>query len=225
MTDHRTFIHGLGYADKMLYVVANSNAAAFAYQRLHVHHTGARIQMRRLTHALELTRQEALPANSTNEERLAYVAAGLSRATPLLSELHFYFAAWSGCGRMLRILTKQPEFFEARKLFDGYRDDFATYRKARDSFEHFHDRLPGERDHGRMRETRETPASPLVTIYWGVEGGRFRHSDLYCDITPASLERLDSIVNVTLGAVHQIIDERLSAKFPAARVGELTNAN
>jgi hypothetical protein len=221
VTDPITFIHSLSYADKMLYVVANSNAAAFAYQRLHVHHTGARVQMRRLVQALELTQQESLPANSTHEERLAYVATGLSRVTPLLSELHFYFVAWGGCGRMLRILTKQPEFFEARKLFDGYRGDFTAYRKARDSFEHFHDRLPGERDHGRMRETRETPTSPPVTVYWGVEGGRYRHSDLSCDITPASLELLDRIVNGTVDAVHQIIDERLCAKFSRSRVGEL----
>jgi hypothetical protein len=218
VTDLTTFIHGLGYADKMFYVVANSNAATFAYQRLHVHHTGAQVQMRRLTHALELTHQEPLPINSTHEERLIYVAAGLGRATPLLSEIHFYFVAWGGCGRMLRILTRQPEFFEARKVFDGYRDDFDKYRKARDSFEHFHDRLPGERDHERMRETRETPTSPLVTVYWGVEGGRYRHSDLSCDITPASLELLDRIVEGTVGAVHQIIDERLSAKFAAPQL-------
>lgn len=77
----------------------------------------------------------------------------------------------------------------------------------------------------RFRRIRQTPTSPPVTVYWGVEGGRYRHSELSCDITPASLELLDRIVNGTLGAVHQAIDQRLLVKLSSPRVGELPDAN
>jgi len=86
----------LGYAEKLLYVVANWNAATFAYNRLEVHRAAARTQMARISEAMANSRPsipEPEPGASL-EVAQAYVRNGLAHMVPVLYEVHFYFVAW-----------------------------------------------------------------------------------------------------------------------------------
>ena len=136
---------GLGIADKLWHVASNPNAATFAYDRLGVCRLAAEVQMRRLWEAATVSRsatREPEP-NAPLEVTRAYFADAKNRMAPLIYETHYYFVAWANCGNMLRVLTGQPEFLEAKKVFDSYRKHFEHYTAGRNSFEHYHDRLPG----------------------------------------------------------------------------------
>jgi len=117
---------------------------------------------------------------------------------------------------MLEILVGQPEFLEAKKLFDSHRKHFEHYVAARNSFEHFGDRLPGRSEEQRVREVRDDPAAASRRVYLGISGGQYEHSDQSWDITAASLELLNRLVDDVLAAIHRTIDEQIHARFTSA---------
>ena len=151
------------------------------------------------------------PAGASPEEMRAYVREGIIRSRPLLYEVHFYFVAWGNCENMLQILVGQPELLEAKKVFDGYRKTFEHYVAGRNSFEHFHDRLPGQKDAKRVKEIQPDPkkGSPH-RIYSGFLGWQYVHSDMSWDISPNSLVTLDQMIETVLVEVHKIIDVKFT---------------
>jgi hypothetical protein len=214
----RRHFESLGYAEKLLYVVANWNAATFAYDRLEVHRAAAKTQMTRLADAMANSRPsvpEPGPGASF-EASQAYVRNGVSRMAPVLYEAHFYFVAWGGCRNMLEILVGQPEFLEAKKVFDSQRKHFEHYVAARNSFEHFGDRLPGRTEEKRVREVRDDPTAGARRVYLGISDGQYTHSDQAWDITPGSLDLLERLIADVLAIVHRTIDEQIGAKFTSA---------
>lgn len=215
MTDE--YFKGLGTADKLWHVASNPNAARFAYDRLAVCRLAAEIQMRRLWEAAAASRsatQEPEP-NAPLSEIRAFFADAKKRMAPLIYETHYYFVAWSNCGNMLRVLTGQPEFLEAKKVFDSYRKHFEHYTAGRNSFEHYHDRLPGNTEQKKVREVVQSPGAGPSRIYFGFSGGEFKHSDMSWNITLASLDLLGEAIDDTLAVLHRQIDELFVAKFGA----------
>lgn len=116
---------------------------------------------------------------------------------------------------MLQILVGQPEFLDAKKVFDGYRKEFDHYVAGRNSFEHFHDRLPGQREEHRVKEVQPDPNAGAHRIYSGLSKGLYVHSNTSWDISPCSLESLERFIAEVLAVVHIKIDENFSSKFAA----------
>lgn len=194
------------YSEKIQFFAANGSAASFAYDRLQLHLTAARLQMYRIGQAISAS-HSARPeptADATPEQLRAYVRDGQQRMQAVLTEVHFYFVCWSGCRNMLQILVGQPEFIEAKKVFDGYRKEFEHYVAGRNSFEHFHDHLPGQSGEGRVKAVQSESAGPR-RIYAGFSSGKYTHSSLEWDITPNSMESLQKYVDEVLVVVHRVL--------------------
>lgn len=205
------------HEEKLFFVASNGNAASFAYNRLELHRLAARTQMTRLEGAIARSKPSKPEpgAGATQEQMRAYVREGAQRIQSVLSEVHFYFVSWSGCRSMLQILVGQPEFLDAKKVFDGYRKEFDHYVAGRNSFEHFHDRLPGQREEHRVKEVQPDPNAGAHRIYSGLSKGMYLHSNTSWDISPRSLELLERFIAEVLAVVHAKIDENFSSKFAA----------
>ena len=67
-------------------------------------------------------------------------------------EIHFYFVSWTDCQNMMKTLSSLAEFEEARKFYHSVRKHFDSYSEARNTFEHFHDRLPGGKNQNKVKE-------------------------------------------------------------------------
>lgn len=207
------------FEGKLALVATNGNAASFAYKRLHMHRAAAHLQMARIGQAAAVSKAAALPEpgpSATHEERMAYVRHGAERMEPVFAEVHFYFVSWSGCRNMLQIIVGQPEFLEAKKIFDGYRKDFEHYVAGRNSFEHFHDRLPGQSEERRVKEVQDDPRAGPRRILWGFSGGKYVHSNLEWDITQSSVDRLERYVGEILDSVRNTVELELKRRGMSA---------
>jgi hypothetical protein len=101
-------------------------------------------------------------------------------------------------------------------VFDGYRQEFEHYVAGRNSFEHFHDRLPGQREEHRVKEVRPDPRTGPHRIFAGFSAGKYVHSNLEWDISPASLGCLEKYVGEVISVVHKKIDEEFVRKGMSA---------
>jgi len=199
----------MNHGEKLFFIASNGNAASFTYERLQMHRNAAHMQMARIGEAIAASKPR-IPeprAGATQHEMRTYIRDGARRMEPVFAEVHFYFVCWSGCRNMLQILTGQPEFLEAKKVFDGYRKEFEHYVAGRNSFEHYHDRLPGQSDAHRVKEVQPDPRVGPHRIFAGLSSGKYVHSNLEWDISPASLERLEKYISNVLAVVHKKIDE------------------
>jgi len=214
----KAYFASMTHSKKLFFVVANGNATSFAYERLQVHRTAAHTQMARIGDAIARSKPAiAEPKDRASQtEMREYVRDGVSRMRSVLYEVHFYFVAWGNCRNMLEILVGQPEFLEAKKVFDGYRKDFEHYVAGRNSFEHYHDRLPGQKNEGRVREIRPDPKAGAHRVYTGFSNGKYVHSDMEWDISPKSLQLLDRSIEEALTVVHKTIDEEFARKGMSA---------
>ena len=214
----RDYWASMTHREKLLFVVANGDAASFAYDRLEVHRHAARAQLSRI----EIAIQESKPsepeplAGASQVEMREYVRRGIDHMRSVLYEVHFYFVAWDNCRNMLEVLTGQPEMLEAKKIFDRHRRQFEHYVAARNSFEHYHDRLPGRPDKARVKEIQPDPKAGPHRIYSGFKNGMYVHSNSSWDISRASLSLLEEIVDEILATVHRIIDEEFVRKGMSA---------
>lgn len=214
----RVYFASMTHGEKLFFVVANGNAASFAYNRLELHRAAARMQMARIAEAIIASKplHPEPKVGASQEEMHEYVRQGMLRMRPVLYEVHFYFVAWANCRNMLEILVGQPEFLEGKKVFDAHRQHFERYVAGRNSFEHFHDRLPGQRNDDRVREVRSDSNANPHRIYAGFSGGKYVHSDMSWDISPKSLELLDRAIDEVLAIVHRKVDEEFTRKGMSA---------
>jgi hypothetical protein len=214
----REYWRSMTHAEKLFFVVANGNAASFAYSRLQMHRWAAQAQMARIGQAIAGSKS-TIPEpghGATQQEMRDYMRDGTRRMQPVFAEVHLYFVSWAGCRNMLQILVGQPEFLEAKKVFDSYRKEFEHYVAGRNSFEHFHERLPGQAEAHRVKEIQPDPRAGPHRVFAGFSGGKYVHSNLEWDISPASLERLEKYISEISSVVHAKIDEEFIRKGMAA---------
>ena len=205
----REYWRSMTHEEKLFFVVANGNAASFAYCRLQMHRQAAQAQMARIGQAIAGSQsaiREPGPG-ATHQEMRDYIRDGTRRMQPVFAEVHLYFVSWTGCRNMLQTLVGQPEFLEAKKVFDSHRKEFEHYVAGRNSFEHFDDRLPGQAEAHRVKEIQPDPQAGPHRVFAGFSGGKYVHSNLEWDISPASLERLERCISEILAVVHAKIDE------------------
>lgn len=113
------------------------------------------------------------------------------------AELHFYASAWALVGRMIERMKRRSglkAFGTAHKTWGAL---FERYADLRDHLEHFDERLPGM-DRGDAYLRRPGPRNPpdVKSYGWDSEGpGTIRIRNQTWDISPASLARLESIID------------------------------
>jgi len=218
MDTAKAFWATMTHGEKLFFVVANGNAASFVYERLQLHLEAAGVQKLRIEEAIRRS-QSGPPEPSSGASKIEtrdYIRQGAVRMRHVLSDVHFYFVAWGGCRNMLETLVGQPEMLAAKRVFDGYRKEFEHYVAGRNSFEHYHDRLPGQRDEDRVREIQPDPNAGSHRVYSGFRDGKYVHSDMALDISRNSLALLERIVEEVVRVVHATVDEGFSRKNMSA---------
>lgn len=216
MNEHlaREYWTSMTQVEKLFFIVTNGSAASFAYERLQMHRNAAHTQMARIREAIAASKLTLhKPESCTTQGQMrAYVRDGTRRMQPVFTEVHFYFVCWSGCRNMLQILVGQPEFLEAKKVFDSYRKEFEHYVAGRNSFEHYHGRLPGQSEAHRVKEVQPDPQAGPRRIFAGFSDGKYVHSSLEWDISPTSLARLEKYICDVLSVVDGKIDQEFIRK-------------
>ncbi len=208
------FFRSLPYADKLLHVASNPAAAYFAYNRLELHRESATLQISRLLEAARRPKPTNTSEDSANFAATTHYVEAMRRwDAAVLIEMHFYFVAWASCYRLLKILTADRVFLPAKRLFDSHRREFEHYVNGRNGFEHFEERLPGQKKESRVKDTIDASSGARRTIYFKLVGQTYQHSDRTWDVSPASSERLATYIDETLAAIHQITDAAIEQKF------------
>lgn len=152
------------------------------------------------------------PQTSDELDRVVQVACLWFRRLyeSLFIEIHFYFVTWTNCQNMMKTLASFPEYTEASKHYNSVRKHLDHYTEARNTFEHFHERLPAGKNRDRVKEMRAPNAGPR-RVFGGLAKGSYTFSDRSWDITPVSLNLLQSIVEEFLGKVHAVVIQRCDA--------------
>lgn len=151
------------YSNKLFYVADDDHAASFAYERLHIHRAAATRQVVRIQQALAAQAALGLPEAKLQPVPLdmALQAEVHQRSyAPAFAEMHFYFVCWSCIRHMLEVITAPPHFLNARKTLSSHIRHFDSYDGARNSFEHFEQRLPGGKGEARVREVIQGAGAP-----------------------------------------------------------------
>jgi hypothetical protein len=207
------------YSNKLGYVADDDHAASFAYERLHIHRTAAAKQVDRIQQALAAQAALGLP-----EPRLQHLPLDMALQmdahqrsyAPALAEMHFYFVSWSCIRHMLEVITAPPHFLSARKALSRHIKHFDHYDAARNSFEHFEQRLPGGKGEARARELVQGAGASPSKILFDYSNGRYLHSDREWDVTPANLAVLDDAIDDTLSVVYKLVDYEVAKRLPSA---------
>jgi hypothetical protein len=205
------------YSNKLGYVADDDHAASFAYERLHIHRVSATKQVDRIQQALAAKTALRLPDAKLQPLPLdmALLAEVHQRSyASAFAEMHFYFVCWSCIRHMLEVITAPPHFLDARKALSSHIKHFDNYDGARNSFEHFEQRLPGGKGAGRVKEVVQGAGASPSKIFFGYSNGRYMHSNREWDVTPSSLVILNKAVDETLSVLHKLVDNEVAKRFP-----------
>ncbi len=214
---NKAFFQRMSLRDKVWHFSSDPNTAAFAYDRLRRHLSAAEIQMRRINAAIKHvneTKPEE-PDLADHEASREYFEIDGRMYESIFIEVHFYFVAWTNCQNMMKTLSSFPEYLEASKHYNSVRKHLDSYTEARNTFEHFHERLPAGKNRDRVKEIQAPNAGPR-RVFGGLGKGSYTFSDRSWDITPASLNLLQSIVEEFLGKVHAVVVQRCDALLEQA---------
>jgi len=215
-TSHKDYFEKLEYGDKLLVATQNGNASCFAYRRLDTYLLAATIQMKRIWQDAEDVKSKMPDQSKLREftDQSSFRKKVSELYAPLFVDIHFYFSSWDNAGKMMKVLSKQPELAAAKLVYEKHWPHINHFSNGRHTFEHFHDRLPGEKDEHRVKEVIQSPGAGPSKIYGGVtKDGFYVHSDGRWDIKPTSLELLLNIAAEFKSAVHSAVDSLLNSKF------------
>lgn len=199
----------MDYEEKILFVCNAGVLASFAYKGLLSKIDAARMQMERIWSQLSsLPKQPELSPTDPEFQIKAKEYKKIFQANyrPIFNDIHFYFIAWGGVRSMMRVLAKQPEFKEANIIFNSHRKTIEHYINARNTFEHFDERLPGGKNDKRVKEVRAQGASPRKILRGISKDGYYLHSDKKWDIKPSSLKLLEEITQEFIESIHNKIN-------------------
>ncbi len=200
----------MDYEDKIFFACKNGSAAGFAYGQLLTNMKAASIQMKRIwTYAQLIPKVPELTPNTPDfqEKTKQLLRSAKEKYRPLFIDIHFYFVAWGNIKSMMAVLARQPEFKNANIVFNSKRKIFEHYINARNTLEHFDERLPGGKKRSRVKEIQSSGAEPRRILKGLSKEGYYLHSDKKWDIKPTSLRKLMEIVEEFLDCIHLKIDE------------------
>jgi hypothetical protein len=132
--------------------------------------------------------------------------------------IHFYANCWTIIRSHLGIIRDVTGLLAVGRALRPHNKVFSAYNDIRNHYEHFADRLPGQKRQARLRDRADLGNLVWPTLTIG--GDRF-------DVGPTSLKKLRSIVADVLGAFKHTALERLAVERPAdfARVVRRAQTN
>ena len=194
-------------SENIAHFSSDGNTAKFAYDMLIRHLCAAKLQMQRIVEAMDRVAR----SQSATEEIIDISQArkrmeeAKTQYDSIFIEIHFYLVSWVNCRNMIKSLCSLPEYSEASIYYQSIRKHFDDYAEARNTFEHFHDRLPKGKKSQKVKEVTAPNAGPRK-IFAGLENGHYKFSDRTWDITPQSLNLLDELVSNFLNKVFNVVN-------------------
>lgn len=206
---NKEYFENMSPSEKVWHFSSDKNKARFAYDRLIRHLCAASTQMQRINAAITNANSNKpdKPDLSDPEATREFFEQVKKSYDIIFIEIHFYFVAWANCQNMMKTLTSLPEYRAASVYYNSVRKHFDSYSEARNTFEHFHDRLPSGKYYRKVKEIQEPNAGPR-RVFGGLVKGTYRFSDRSWDITPKSLELLNSLVREFLDIIHTVVDKK-----------------
>ena len=162
----KEFFQNLSDSELVWRFSSDPNTAMFAFDMLRRHQAAAALQMQRIVEARNYASskmpEEPNISDQLSVKRYFETARGLYQ--PIFIEIHFYFVSWVNCQNMIKVLGSFPEFIEAKKYFHSAKKHFDEYAEARNTFEHYHDRLLLARKHQKSKKPEKTQKQDLAEI-------------------------------------------------------------
>lgn len=210
------YFENMEQSEKVLHCSSDPIVAKFSYDRLNRYLCAAQIQMQRITEntMLAVNSKPREPDVSNLESTRKYFKEMQRNYDPIFIDIHFYFISWVNCQSMMKVLSSLPEFKDAKSYYHSVKKHFDSYGEARNTFEHFHDRLPAGKFHNKVKEMKEPDSAPRK-VYGGLRNGKYLFSDKSWDVTPISLERLEGFVDgflQNINATTNVILSDMAAK-------------
>lgn len=205
----------MDYEEKILFSCQNGTAAAFAYSQLLTDMKAASMQMERIwTYVKLMPKAPELTPNIPDfrEKAKQQLKSEKEKYRSLFIDVHFYFVAWGNIKAMMTVLSRQPEFKKANMVFNSHRKIIEHYTNARNTFEHFDERLPGGKSSNRVKEVRAEGAGSRRILRGVSKDGFYKHSDKQWDIKPSSLKKLTEIVDEFLTNIQESVDLLIERK-------------
>ena len=208
--DVAEFFKGMADSQLIWHFSSDGNTAKFAYEALLRHLRAAELQSQRIVQSFNYVRQNMPhePNISDSNSNREYFDSAKLLYDSIFIEIHFYFISWVNCQNMMKALGTLPEFIAAKKYADGKQKIFGEYSEARNTFEHFIDRLPAGKNASRVKETRETADSGARRNFGGIKENYYTFSDKSWDISPKSFELLKSIVREFIDILLSVVTEK-----------------
>lgn len=206
----KEYFQGLNDSELVWHFSEDKNTALFAFDMLRRHQSAAVLQMQRLIDARN-NASTKMPKEPDVSDRLGvkrYFETARALCQPIFIEIHFYFVCWVNCQNMIKVFGSFPEYIESKKYFDSVRKHFDDYAEARNTFEHYHDRLPAGKHATKVKEIKRDPNAGPSRNYGGIENGKYTFSDKSWDISPQSLNLLNSIIEEFISKVIRVAKDR-----------------
>ncbi|MBI4522769.1 MAG: hypothetical protein HY695_03025 [Deltaproteobacteria bacterium] len=185
----------------LLHVVSGDKLSAvlLALYNVESYLRGATNQQARIQRAQRHLRREL--------EQMRHVSANPGAAAPwrgpvrksrggtlssLFRDIHFYLICWNIVGRDLTLVRHITGFPALRQALRPYVTVFQEYKKMRDHYEHFDERLPGRARSNRLKRKNDLGNLAGNTLSFGGD---------QIDVGPKSLKRLRQGANDVLLAL------------------------
>lgn len=158
--------------------------AAVVWWRLESYRDGARAQFERIQERREkIARRLRKKPTADRDGRPVWSL----EQQQIFRDVHYYFICWAQVKAMLEILASRSSF--ALKISDEHREALNFHEDARDSLEHFGDRLPSSPKKQKLRRKMLTPGD-----LGNLEGSVFTFGGRRWAVEEEALNTLDTIV-------------------------------
>ena len=158
-----------------------SSRAGFAYSRYWLHKYQAVMQFGRVQSALN---ERSLSGEWLKEPDIEQTDAvrlwrhfGSTINKKVMSEIHLFFIAVDNVKDMMNVIVSEEGLTHLKKKVGSIIHAFDHYTHGRNTFEHFDDRIPGGKKHGKVGETKSSFDAGSRRILGGLRGDVYTFGD------------------------------------------------
>lgn len=173
--------------------------ATFSYERYGLHKQQMLMQFDRTYSAIiaRNTSRQSISDPSSLESVKLFMDHETTLASKVLAEMHLLFISIDNMWDMLKCVMKEPPFNQHESSL--YKETkaqsfFDRYTAARNSFEHFDERIPGGSKHKDVQTLQESPEAGPRKILGGLSGYCYMFGDQKYDIGPKERDKAIGIL-------------------------------
>jgi hypothetical protein len=112
----------------------------------------------------------------------------------LFIDINFYSIIWRDINQAIVVINKETNELGLKKIYDKKKKVFDSYIELRNSFAHYDERLPGQKNEGRIKEVTVDGAGPRKINRGFTVDYKYKHSNQLWDVSKNSLVELKSFL-------------------------------